>query len=155
MSGVRPEFTYAGDPANSPRDAVRFLVGDTNPLRPLLDDREVDYAIAQNPNQNLAAALLAEHLFGRFASQSDISVGPVSKAFSKAAELMKAKSEQLRADACRNARPSFPAIFVADKKALECDESLTRPQFFIGLGDNRFAVQLNHELNKTGFDGSC
>jgi len=153
MSGLRQRFTYSGDPANSPRDAVRFLVGDTNLLRPLLDDREIDYAIAQNPNPNLAAALLSEHLFGKFAAQADITVGPVSKSFSKAAELMKAKADQLRAEACRNARPSFPAIAVSSKRVLEENTDLTKPSFVIGLADNPFAVQLNHSLDNAKFHG--
>jgi len=153
MSGVSPRFSYAGDPSASPRDAVRFLVGDTNPLRPLLDDREVDYAISENPNQSLAAALLAEHLFGRFAAQADITVGPVSKSFSKVAELFKQKADQLKDDAYRGAIPSFPAIYVADKSALEQDSSLTKPSFRVGLSDNPFAVQLNDSLDDAGFHG--
>lgn len=151
--GRSVRFSYGNNPATSDQDAVRFLVGDTNPDRPLLDDREVDWAISQYPNKNLAAAHLAEHLFGRFASMADIKVGPVSKNFSKVAELFKKKADQLRREACLLAAPSFPAIDRAKKEALEQDTSLTSPQFHIGLSDNPFAIQINNSLNDTDFNG--
>lgn len=153
MSAGSKRFTYSGDPSKNAVDAVRFLVGDTNSQRPLLDDREVAFAISQHPNQNIAAATLAEHLFGRFASQADISVGPVSKSFSKVAELFNTKAQQLRAEACKSAVPSFPATKRATKEVLDLDETLTRPNFVIGLGDNPFAVQINDDLDDARFHG--
>jgi len=144
-------FTYGNDPSSTPVDAVRFLVGDTNPHRPLLDDREVEWAIAQQPDQNLAAALLAESLFGRFASMADIKVGPVSKSYSKVAELFKSKADQLRAEACKFAVVSFPATHVATKETLARDTTLTEPSFVVGLSDNPFAIQINQGLDHAGY----
>lgn len=146
-------WSYNGDPSDSDINAVRFLVGDTDENRKLLDDREVQYAINQQGNHLLAAAALAEHLFGRFVSKGDINVGPVSKSFSKVAELFKKKADQLRDEACKGAIPSFPAINVATKDALAQNTDLTSPNFSIGLGDNPFAVQLNQSLKGTNFDG--
>ena len=154
MSRGSVRFSYGGDPSTSPVDAVRFLVGDTNPKRPLLDDREVKWAIDQNPNQNLAAATLAEHLFGKFASMADISVGPVSKSYSKVAELFQRKASQLRTEACRSAVPSFPATRIASKEALAQNTALTSPNFVIGISDNPWALQINQSLNGIGgFNG--
>jgi len=153
MSRGDLRYSYAGDPSATPSDAVRFLVGDTNPNRPLLDDREVAWAIAENPNQNIAAAVLAEHLFGKFAAQADISVGPVSKSYSKVAELFKKKADQLRSEACKFAIASFPATKIASKDALDDDQTLTRPAFSVGLGDNVFAQQINDDLQGTRFNG--
>lgn len=153
MAASSIRFSYAGDPSATPVDAVRFMVGDTNPDRPLLDDREIAYAIAQNPNQSIAAATLAEHLFGRFSSQADVSVGPVSKSFSKIAEMYKSKAEQLRCNAAMFATPSFPATKIGTKEALDLDETLTRPSFLVGQSDNPFAVQINNVLDQTRFNG--
>jgi hypothetical protein len=153
MSCDEIRFSYTHDPSNSDVDAVRFLVGDTNSKRPMLDDREVEWAIAQYPNQNLAAAVLAESLFGKFASQADISVGPVSKSYSKVAELFKKKADQLRSEACKMAIPSFPAIRHSSKQQLEDNTDLVSPNFFIGLSDNPWAVQLNESLEGTNFNG--
>lgn len=146
-------FSYGNDPSASDQDAVRFLVGDTNSKRPLLDDREVDWAISQFPNKNLAAASLCEHLFGRFSSMADIRVGPVSKNYSKVAELFQKKALQLRREACLTAMPSFPATRVASKRALEEDTSLTRPAFSVGMSDDPFAIQINGSLDTTDFNG--
>ncbi len=146
-------YTYGHDPSTSDRDAVRFLVGDINPARPLLDDREVDWALTQEQNLNLAAAICAEALFGKFASQGDTTVGPVSKAFSKVAELMKAKAEQLRCEAAKYALPSFPATRYTTKCALEEKSDLIPPEFEVAQFDNPFAVQLNDGLDEARFRG--
>ena len=142
---AEPQFSYSGDPSRTPRDAVRFYLGDTNSKRPLLDDREVDFAILQTPNQQLAAAVLAEHLMGKFAREADVSVGPVSKSFSAVSEAFKKKADQLRSEANKRVGVSFPAITVSGKDKLEQDTNLTKPSFSVGFGDNPFAIQINHE----------
>lgn len=147
MSRGSKRFSYGGDPSTSAVDAVRFLVGDTNEDRPLLDDREVEWAISLNPNQNLAAATLADHLYGFFASKGDFKVGPVSKSYGKVAELFKAKAAQLRAEACKGAIPSFPATKISTKEVLILNPDLAQSSFSVGLTDNPFAIQLNDEIN--------
>lgn len=142
------EFTYTNDPGKTPRDAVRFLVGDTNRSRVLLDDKEVDWAIGENPNQFMAAAMLANHLCGVFSSKADITVGGVSKSLSSIAEAFRKKAKDLKREACTNVRVAFPAITRAGKEALEEDESLTVPSFSRGWSDNPFAAQLDGLFNE-------
>ena len=38
-------FSYSGDPSSSTLDAVRFQLGDTSPVQPLLQDEEINYLI--------------------------------------------------------------------------------------------------------------
>ena len=146
-------FTYGNDPAANAVDAVRFLVGDTNEDRPLLDDREVKWAISQFPDRNLAAASLAEHLYGFFASKGDFKVGPINKSYSKVAQLFKEKAEQLRAKACLSAVPSFPATKISTKGILAQNLDLENPSFAVGLMDSPFVVQLNDEFMDLGRHG--
>lgn len=146
-------FTYGNNPAANTVDEVRFLVGDTNENRPLLDDREVEWAISEYPDPNLAAASLAEHLYGFFASKGDFKVGPINKSYSKVADLFKAKAEQLKAKACLSAGPSFPATKISTKNALANNLDLANPSFAIGLVDNPFAIQLNDEFRDLGRHG--
>ena len=40
-----PTFTYSGFPARSDRDAIRLLIGDTDPTEALLYDEELDWLI--------------------------------------------------------------------------------------------------------------
>jgi len=140
------KFTYGGDPSASAVDAVRFLVGDVDPDMPLLDDREVAWAIARDGSETLAAASLAEHLYGVFAGKADIKVGPVSKSFSKLADAFKNKARQLRDAHSLTALPSFPATSISAKGALECDGDLARPEFFVGLSDSPGVSQINDFL---------
>jgi hypothetical protein len=146
-------FSYGGDPSFSASDAVRFLVGDTNAKRPLLDDREVAHAISKYTDQNLAAAFLADHLFGKFAAMSDFSVGPVRKNYSKVAELFKLKAQYLRDESAKLAIPSFPATTHASKDTLSQNTGLTEPSFSVGISDNPFAVQIGGNLDRVNFNG--
>ena len=148
-----PQFSYSGDPSRTPRDAVRFYVGDTNRDRPLLDDREVDFAVGLHDNPLLAAAVLAEHLMGKFAREADVTVGPVSKSFSTISDAFRKKAAQLRCEANKRAGVSFPATTVQGKENLELDTTLTQPSFRKGLGDNPFAVQFDDDLDRFGFNG--
>lgn len=38
-------FTYSGNPADSPLDAARFLIGDTDENAPIMQDEEISYII--------------------------------------------------------------------------------------------------------------
>lgn len=148
-------FTYTGDPSASELQEVRFYTGDTNRNRPLLHDKEILFAISKYPNPLIAAAVLCEHLMGRFASEADVRVGEVSKSFSKISEAFKKKADQLRTEAASGATVSFPATRHSTKDPLDEDEDLTRPSFAIGMADNPYAVQINEELDRIDFRGFC
>ena len=38
-------WNYSGNPASSPVDECRFLIGDTNPNEPIMQDEEIQYII--------------------------------------------------------------------------------------------------------------
>ena len=146
--------SYNNNPANSNRDAARFYVGDTSIDRPLLDDREVDFAVAIEPsNMRLAAALLADVLAGRFAAKPDISVGPVRKSFGKIAESYRQRAKDLRAESNKRVSVSFPATSHSAVAALKGDSDITTGEFSIGMFDNKFAQQLDNEFEDAGFNG--
>lgn len=64
-------WTYSGDPATTPGDAVRFLVGDTNTARQELQDEEIAWLLTQEAANPLrAAARAAETLYGRYIGSS-------------------------------------------------------------------------------------
>ena len=67
-------YTYSGDPSTSQRDAVRFLIGDTETDDALLTDEEIDWIIAQRSTENIYlpaadAADLAGNKFSRTISR--------------------------------------------------------------------------------------
>lgn len=73
-------FSYSGDPSTSPLMEARFLIGDTNPDEPIMQDEEVQFLIdtyGTSPN------VLRYQLFSRAATlfSRDIkrSLGPQSE----------------------------------------------------------------------------
>jgi hypothetical protein len=63
--------TYSGNPASSPADAVRFLIGDTTPPY-LLSNAEIGYALSENADRPYpAAADLADALAARFTQEAE------------------------------------------------------------------------------------
>ena len=142
------QWNYSGDPSTSDLDYVRFRVGDTIPTDPLVDDREIQAMIAQEVNLLMAAASIAEHLAARFARKVAITVGPVSKGMDKLAESYRQLAKDLKKEAYSSgALPSFPATKVADKEALQQDDTLTKPNFEIGMFDNPRSVQFDDGIS--------
>lgn len=77
-------WTYSGDPSASTVDEVHFLVGDTDPADPLVQDEEIAYHLALFPKGDgqpawLAAAAVAEAIAAKFARKMDRSVGALQQ----------------------------------------------------------------------------
>ena len=75
-------FSYSADPTTSIRDEVRFLVSDTDPAAPLLQDAELDYVIDKWFVLYLSAVYCASIAAGtiarKFARTVNISSGSTS-----------------------------------------------------------------------------
>lgn len=76
-------WSYSGDPADSDKDQIRFLVGDTNIDDQLVTDEEIAFNLALFPStvgkpNYRAAAETAEAIASEFARKADKSVGPLS-----------------------------------------------------------------------------
>lgn len=148
------KFTYTGDPSKNPRDAVRWFVGDTNERRPLVDDREIDFELALNPNTQIAASNVAIALAGKLALEADeIEIDDVRKEMREASKRLLTHAAKLKEEACKFAAPSFPAVFRADKCAIKEDETLTGSRIGVGQFDNPWAVQFNNILDRAQFNG--
>jgi hypothetical protein len=74
--------TYSGDPSSSNTDAVRFLVGDTDPADVLLTDDEIDWLLSvwipKYDSVTYVAAVAAEVIAGKFAREVSMSADGVS-----------------------------------------------------------------------------
>jgi hypothetical protein len=74
-------FTYSGNPGNSTRDLVRFLITDTDSTDALFQDSEIDYLVTLWGADGYGAAIAAVRtLIGRSANSSSQSkkVGDLS-----------------------------------------------------------------------------
>lgn len=129
-------WSYSGDPSDSDRDEVRFLIGDTNSSYPLVQNEEVDWALTQEPQTQLAGALLLEHLATKTARLADMKVGDVSKSLSKLTEQYEARAKKLRTLAAGCALPFFGGLSKAGKEELAADSDAVQPNFEIGMDDH-------------------
>jgi hypothetical protein len=96
-------FSYS-DPGLSVLDAVRFEIQDTSSKSPLLQNAEIEYAIAQEaPNEPpsecevlSAAARCMEALARLFSAQADTELGSLKVTYSKQAKGYTERATELR-----------------------------------------------------------
>ena len=75
-------WTYSGDPSDSTRDAVRFMVGDTDVNDQLLSDEEIDYLVVEHGTINRISSEAARGIAAKFARLMTRSIGGLSADFS-------------------------------------------------------------------------
>lgn len=123
------EFTYTFNPSGDTRDAVRFLLGDTQKDAPLLDDQEIAYALTANGNNaRLAAAQCAEAVAALLSRTSGMQADGVRFASSADYYLKLAQKLRLQAAAAGGA-PYAGGIGVSDKELQEEDTDRVSPSF--------------------------
>lgn len=149
-------FTYEFDPSVSTLDATRFYVGDTDARRPLLDDREVQFALNQVGGEPiLAAIILLNQLANRYAREADVTVGSVSKSLGKVSEVFRRRALDLEEDNSRTALPFFGGLSISGKRALDRDQDAVPQHFRYGQGDSDRALQFDYALNTLDSLGYC
>lgn len=130
-------FSYSGNPQNSEKDEVRFLLGDTDSSRGMLQDAEILYLITSEGSTLHAAVAGAIALAAKFARASDETVGSVSKSYSQRAEAFHKLAKVLKTrDAVRCVAPYAGGISEADKLPNEMDPDAVDPAFRRDLHDN-------------------
>ena len=89
-------WSYGGDPTVNTKDAVRMLIGDTDPTDPLLFDGEIHYFLNQYNNAPLNSAIrCAEVLLAKFSRMVNESVGGVRIDFTDRLKNMQALKQTL------------------------------------------------------------
>ena len=131
-------WSYSGDPSSSPKDEVRFLVGDVLSTKPQLQDGEINFAISQYSNIYLAAAECSRWIAGQYSRKVDLVTGTLKTNYSEAAKAYTLRATELEARgmARGGAMPYCGGISLADKRAQEADTDRVPPQFKLGLEDN-------------------
>ena len=122
-------WTYSGNPADSPRDAVRFYVGDTDTTDQLLQDAEIAFVLAQSADPLAAAARCARALASKFSSLVDEKFETIDNKFSQRATAFHALAGRLDRDVKRYGGLGTPlagGISIAAVDAARLD--LDRPQ---------------------------
>jgi hypothetical protein len=133
-------WSYTGDPSSSAKDEVRFLSGCTNTDRQLVSDEEINYALSQYSEPNLAAALVLRALAALFSRETDYREGDISVADSKQAKAFLDMANELdpsgiTTNAAVLALPSFGGLSKTDKETLASDTDAVQPSFYRGMND--------------------
>lgn len=123
-------WTYGGDPANSDRDAVRLLVGDTDTNDQQLTDEEVTYFLTEEGEVKRAAVRSARAIGARYARLVDKAVGDLRQSYSH----RQRHYEDLATRLDREASVSTALVYAggisdADKTTVEEDTDRVKPSF--------------------------
>lgn len=150
LVGRAPVATYSGDPANSPRDQVRLLVGDTGsaPDQPFeLADSEIDWRLTDYPDPKLAAAYCCDDIAMRYARKITKSVGTLKINYSDIITNYRNKAKDLREQsAISSVAPYAGGVSKADKFGVVENTDRVRPPFEVNQFDQRGTGQANQTL---------
>jgi hypothetical protein len=134
-------FTYSGDPASSSRDAVRFLLNDTSTASAELNDAEVEWLVAEQPNVYRAAAQGARQLATQAANGvASKTVGSLTLTYSERATKWLDIADSLDDKAKKGLGSAIAAysggISKMDKEAIASDTDFDEPWFYRDMWDN-------------------
>lgn len=134
-------FTYSGTPSASQRDAIRFLLNDTDSTDVLLQDEEISYLISTWSNTYEAARGGAEVIASRFTRDADNiskTVGDISisKSFSNKAKEYRALAKSLFEQRMRLSPPTPTINAQAIESTVNRDPFTPTTDFYLGEFDN-------------------
>jgi len=140
-------WTYGGDPSSNARDAIRFLVGDTDTNDQLINDEEIAWVNNQVTGSDTATTGLYDAAYrcllaiaSKFSRLADQAVGDLKVSLSQKAAATLAQAEELRRLSLRQGSVPVPyagGITVSDKDIDEENSNIVHPVFSRGQFDNR------------------
>lgn len=132
-------WNYTGNPADSDRDGVRFLIGDTCEDDKLLQDAEIEYAISKQTTLELAAAYCLRVLAAKFSRMVTKKVGDIAVNCSDLAKAYSDRANELDPNGITKniplALPSFGGRSHDEKETLDEDTDAVQPSFSRGMND--------------------
>lgn len=133
-------WSYSGNPATSNKDAVRFIISDTDVNNQLVSDEEIAWAITTYGTVALTAARVARTLAFKFAGDVEKSVGDLRIKKSERYQHYLDLAKKLEEDASRGVdiRANFfvGGTSINDKQTREDDPDRPRPSFERGKFDS-------------------
>ena len=133
-------WTYSGDPRDSDRDSVRFLVGDTDDTDQKVSDEEIAYLLTQNGNVFKAAAMAARGISANYTVKvKEKKIGDLAITYADRAKSYIELAIRLEAQAADGSIlalvPYAGGISVSDKATQTQDTDWDTPSFWRGQFD--------------------
>lgn len=144
------QWSYSGNPSDSPKDELRFHLGDTDKDDPLLSDGECSYLLSKNNSDPLLAAIKGCDLIAmKFARLADERVGQVSISYSqKAQAYLKMKDALKERAAIDNCIPYAGGISASDKESRIENDDRVAPIFTRhGMEERSLATDVSTQLD--------
>lgn len=139
-------WTYSGDPSSSARDAIRFLIGDTDTTDQLISDEEIAWVNTEASGTATATTALYDAaarccltVASKLARQSDKSVGDLSVSLSQRSAAYKAMALEMKGLATRSGSVPVPyagGITISDKEIDQENSDIFRTWFVAGQFEN-------------------
>jgi hypothetical protein len=131
--------TYTGDPNSSSKDAVRFLVQDTDVSLGIvrLQDEEIEWVLTKQSNVFLAAAECAEQIALYWSKVQNTRIGPLNIQRGQAPLFYQQLADRLRHTANRWSN-SAPIFYPADQDQYQntnCGRGGPQHIFQVGMDD--------------------
>lgn len=126
-------WTYGGDPSANSRDAVRFLIGDTDTTDQQISDEEIAYLLStEGSDVNRAAARAVRSIMAKYARLVDKSVGDLRVSYSQRLAAYKELASELEDRATRRAGAAVFAggISQSQKDTIYEDSDRVGPYFY-------------------------
>ena len=120
------------------KDWVRFLIGDTNSSRQLVNDETIEAVLGAEPNRYVAAAEIAEYLARALTAGGaleDRKVGETRIRYRRTADLL-ILAARLRLRGSAHMKPSAGGVYQTETNTYNSDTTLDRQQIGKGMFDN-------------------
>lgn len=134
-------WSYSGNPGASNKDAVRFLIQDTNTSRQLVQDEEIEWMIGQEANIYMAASQICTQLVvkGGGGGVKRKKVGDLMIEYDTA--FYRALAGSLSARGVGHQVPYAGGISKTDKQLQQTDPDWVKPKFARDMENNPAAPQ--------------
>jgi hypothetical protein len=139
-------WTYGGDPAANARDAIRFLIGDTDTTDQLLSDEEIAWVNTEASGTSTGTTALYDAAYrccltiaSKLAREADKQIGDLSVSMSQRAKAYREQAASLKALSGREGGVPIPyagGITISDKDIDEENSDIFRSWFSSGQFEN-------------------
>jgi len=139
-------WTYGGDPSANARDAIRFLIGDTDTTDQLLTDEEIAWVNSEASGTSTGTTALYDAAYrccltiaSKLAREADKQIGDLSVSMSQRAKAYREQAASLKELSGREGGVPIPyagGITISDKDIDEENSDIFRSWFSSGQFEN-------------------
>lgn len=139
-------WTYSGNPSATAKDAIRFLIGDTDTNDQLLSDEEIAWVNSESSGSSTAITALYDAAYrccvtiaSKLAREADKQIGDLQVSLSQRANNYRTQAQELKSLSMREGGVPVPyagGITISDKDIDQENSDIFQPWFSSGQFEN-------------------